>query len=260
MDMQISGKVALITGGSRGIGRATAAGLVGEGCHVAIAARGQEELDSAAKYLSALGGGRVLTIAADMLDPASPERLVAACMAEYGRLDIVVANAGGSVGARDFATATHDDWAQTFQLNVLHAVDLLRQAIPALAASDAASAIFIASISGRAATTAAASYAAAKAGLIHAARSLAWELGPMGIRVNALSPGSTLFDGGGWDRTKHSKPEAFSEFERMDFPRGRLSTVQEIADAAVFLASPRAMGLNATDLQVDGGQRRPSIR
>lgn len=91
-------------------------------------------------------------------------------------------------------------------------------------------------------------HAAAKAALIHAARSLAWELGPQGIRVNALSPGSTLFDGGGWDRTRREMPERFAEFERMDFPRGRLSAVEEIADAVLFLASPRAAGINAADL------------
>jgi 3-oxoacyl-[acyl-carrier protein] reductase len=260
MDMYIRGKAALVTGGSRGIGRAIAQGLVTEGCNVAIAARGEDELAAAAADLRALGGGQVATIAADMMDPETPARLVAASLEAFGRLDVVIANAGGTLGARDFASATHEDWARTLQLNVLYAVDLLRAAIPALSASDAASVIFVASISGRAATSSAASYAAAKAGLIHAARSLAWELGETGIRVNALSPGSTLFEGGGWDRTRQTDAAAFSAFAHTEFPRHRLSTLQEIADAAVFLASPRAMGLNATDLQVDGGQRRPSMR
>ena len=108
---------------------------------------------------------------------------------------------------------------------MLHAVDLLRAAAPALAASDAAAAIFIASISGRAPTVSGAAYAAAKAALIHAARSLAWELGPHGIRVNALSPGSTLFERGGWERAREGDPDRFAAFERLDFPRQRLSTV-----------------------------------
>ncbi len=107
---------------------------------------------------------------------------------------------------------------------MLHAVDLLRAAAPALAASDAAAAIFIASISGRAPTVSGAAYAA-KAALIHAARSLAWELGPHGIRVNALSPGSTLFERGGWERAREGDPDRFAAFERLDFPRQRLSTV-----------------------------------
>ena len=259
MDLGLRGRVALVTGGSRGIGRAIALGLAAEGCHVAIAARGEAGLAQAAAEITALGG-TVLTLTADLLDPAAPARLVAETTARFGRLDVLVANAGGTLGERDFAASTSGQWAQTFQLNVLHAVDLLRAATPALAASDAASAMFVASISGRAPTARGASYAAAKAALIHAARSLAWELGSQGIRVNALSPGSTLFEGGGWERTRADIPEQFAAFERHDFPRGRLSAVQEIADAALFLASPRAGGINAADLQVDGGQRRPSIR
>lgn len=259
MDMRVRGKVALITGGSRGIGLASAKALVEEGCRVVIAARGQEGLDAAAAQLRA-AGGEVAIVAADMLDPATPTRLVAESLAAFGQLDIVIANAGGMVGARELATSTRDDWMQTFQLNVLHAVDLLRAAVPALENSEAASAVFIASISGRAPTGRGAAYGAAKAALILAARSLAWELGPLGIRVNALSPGSTIFEGGGWERVRRDMPDAFVQFEHMDFPRQRLSIVEEIADAVLFLASPRAMGINASDLQVDGGQRRPSIR
>ena len=259
MDLQLRGRVALVTGGSRGIGLAAARGLAAEGCDVAISARGEAGLAAAAASLEP-AGVQVLTLAADVMEQATPARLVAGVMARFGRLDIVVANAGGTVGARDFTTSSGGEWAETYQLNVLHAVDLLRAAVPALQASDAASAIFIASISGRAPPERGASYAAAKAALIHAARSLAWELAPQGIRVNALSPGSTLFAGGGWDRTRAAKPDGFAAFERTEFPRGRLSTLDEIADAIVFLASPRAAGINAADVQVDGGQRRPSMR
>jgi 3-oxoacyl-[acyl-carrier protein] reductase len=259
MDLGLRNRVALITGGSRGIGLAAALALAREGCRVLIAARGEAGLADAANVIRA-AGGLVATVVADMMDKATPPLLVAEALAAFGQLDIVVANAGGTVGSRDLADSSSDEWAQTFQLNVLHAVDLLRAATPALSESDAASAIFIASISGRAPTGRGASYAASKAALIHAARSLAWELAPRAIRVNALSPGSTLFSGGGWERTQRDLPEAFASFEQNEFPRGRLSTVEEIADALVFLASPRAMGINAADLQVDGGQRRPSLR
>ena len=258
MDMKLRDRVAIVTGGSRGIGRAIALGLAAEGCHLLLAARGEAGLADAASAARA-HGVRALTVAADMMDPATPGRLAAEAMSGFGRLDIVVANAGGMLGGRPLAASTDQDWAQTFHLNVLHATGLLRASVPALRASDAASAIFVASISGRAPTARGASYAAAKAATIHAARSLAWELAPDGIRVNALSPGSTLFENGGWDRTRHNNPEAFAAFERAEFPRGRLSTAEEIADAAVFLASPRSMGINAADLQVDGGQRKPSM-
>ena len=258
MDMKLRDRVALVTGGSRGIGRAIALGLAAEGCHLVLAARGQAGLADAAQDV-ARRGVKVLTVAADMLDPGTPARLVAETTAGFGRLDIVVANAGGMLGGRDLAGSTSEDWAQTFRLNVLHATDLLREATPALRTSDAASAVFVASISGRMPTTRGASYAAAKAALIHAARSLAWELAADGIRVNALSPGSTLFEGGGWERTRRNAPDAFAAFEGAEFPRGRLGMVEEIADAAVFLASPRAVGINAVDVPVDGGQRRPSM-
>lgn len=253
------GLAALVTGARRGIGRATALTLAAEGCAVAIAARGEAGHSQAAAEIAA-AGGRVTAMAADMMDPATPQRLVEHVQQAFGRLDILVANAGGMMGERSLAASSGAEWAQTYQLNVLHAVDLLRAATPALLRSPAASAIFIASISGRAPTGRGASYAAAKAALIHAARSLAWELGPQGIRVNALSPGSTLFEGGGWDRTRTASPELFAEFEQKDFPCGRLGTVREVADAVAFLASPRASGINASDLQVDGGQRRPSMR
>jgi 3-oxoacyl-[acyl-carrier protein] reductase len=260
MDLGLQGRVAVVTGGSRGIGQATAIGLAAEGCDLVIAARGEPGLAAAAARVEAAGSGRVLTVAADMMDPATPSHVISRALDAFGRLDILVANAGGMIGGRDLAESSHEDWAQTLQLNVLHAVDLLRAAVPALGASGAAAAVFIASISGRAPTVSGAAYAAAKAALIHAARSLAWELGPLGIRVNALSPGSTLFEGGGWDRARESDPDRFAAFERLDFPRERLSTVEEIADAAVFLASPRAAGINAADIHVDGGQRRPSMR
>ncbi len=143
---------------------------------------------------------------------------------------------------------------------MLHAIEALRVARPALAASGQGSAIFIASISGRAPATRGAQYAAAKAALIQAARSLAWELGPDRIRVNALSPGSILFPGGGWERTRAERPEDFATFESMDFPWGRLGTAEEIADVVAFLASPRSRWINGADIHVDGGQRRPSIR
>jgi 3-oxoacyl-[acyl-carrier protein] reductase len=260
MDLGLRGRVAIVTGGSRGIGRATAVGLAAEGCNVVIAARGEAGLADARVAIQAAGEGGVTAVVADMMDPATPSHLVDRALEAFGRLDILVANAGGMIGGRELATSKHEDWAQTLQLNVLHAVDLLRAATPALARSDAAAAIFVASISGRAPTVSGAAYAAAKAAVIQAARSLAWELGPQGIRVNALSPGSTLFKDGGWDRARRNDPDRFAAFERLDFPRERLSTVDEIADALVFLASPRAAGINAADIHVDGGQRRPSMR
>jgi 3-oxoacyl-[acyl-carrier protein] reductase len=259
MNLGLAGKVALITGGSRGIGKATALVLAREGVRLGIAARGAEALAAAAADIMA-AGGEVLTIAADFTLPGDAARAVAETVAVYGRLDILIANAGGSFGERELAAATDEDWEKTFHFNVGHAIAALRAATPHLATSDIGNAVFVASISGRAPAARGAQYAAAKAGLIHAARSLAWELGPQGIRVNAVSPGSTLFPGGGWERTQAERPEEFAKFAAEDFPARRLGTVQEIADTIAFVASPRASGINAADIHVDGGQRRPSIR
>ncbi len=259
MDLKIAGKVALITGGSRGIGRETALVMAGEGVRIAIAARGIPALEQTATEIRALGA-EVLVIPADMGVPDEAARAVAATVKAFGRLDILVCNAGGSLGGRELVSASDEDWSSTYRFNVGHSVAALRAATEALAASGQGVAIFVASISGRAPAAKGAQYAAAKAGLIHAARSLAWELGPRGVRVNAVSPGSTIFPGGGWERTRADRPQDFSKFEAEDFPASRLSTVREIADAIVFVASPRASGINAADVQVDGGQRRPSIR
>jgi 3-oxoacyl-[acyl-carrier protein] reductase len=259
MDLGLRGRIALITGGSRGIGKATALLLAGEGVRLAIAARGVQTLAEAAGEIRA-AGGEVVTIQADFTLASDAARAVAETLAAYGGLDILVANAGGSFGERELATSADEDWEKTFRFNVGHAVAALRAATPALSRSEIGNAVFVASISGRAPAARGAQYAAAKAGLIHAARSLAWELGPLGIRVNAVSPGSTIFPGGGWEKTRAERPEDFARFEAEDFPAKRLGAVHEIADAIGFVVSPRAAGINAADIHVDGGQRRPSSR
>jgi 3-oxoacyl-[acyl-carrier protein] reductase len=259
MELGLAGKVALVTGGSRGIGRATAMTLAKEGARIAIAARGREMLDATAAEIRA-AGGEVVAISADFTDMAQSAHAVAETVAAFGSLDVLIANAGGSFGERELAHAADADWERTFRFNVGHAVAALRAATPHLAVSPIGNAVFVASISGRAPASRGAQYAAAKAGLIMAARSLAWELGPQRIRVNAVSPGSTLFPGGGWERTRAERPEDFARFEAEDFPAQRLGAVQEIADVIAFTVSPRASGINAADIHVDGGQRRPSIR
>ncbi len=259
MNLDLAGRRVLVTGGSRGIGLASAMALAREGAKLALVARGAEGLAKASEALRGIGA-HVITFEADLTEAGAAAAVTEKAIAALGGLDCLVANAGGSFGAREVTGSASEDWQKTYQFNVLHAIEALRVARPALAASGQGSAIFIASISGRAPATRGAQYAAAKAALIQAARSLAWELGPDRIRVNALSPGSILFPGGGWERTRAERPEDFATFESMDFPWGRLGTAEEIADVVAFLASPRSRWINGADIHVDGGQRRPSIR
>ncbi len=258
MDLGLNGRVAIVTGASRGIGRATAFALAKEGTRLCLVARGADALASTVHDIEK-EGGLAYAVVADVTAQDAGRTIVEQAMARFGALDIVIANVGGSSGPRDFASTTGEDWDATYRLSVLPSINLLRAAVPYLAASDAASTIFIASVSGSAPQSTAAHYAAAKAALIHAARSLAWELGPQRIRVNALSPGSTIFPGGNWERREREQTEAFAQFTHSEFPWGRLGTPEEIADAVAFLASPRARGINATDMHVDGGQRKPSM-
>ncbi len=259
MDLQLSGKSILITGGSRGIGRATALALAREGARLALVARGAEQLARAAAEIRALGAD-VFTFEADLATEGAAAAATQEAIDALGGLDGLIANAGGSFGAREIGESTMPDWEKTYRFNVLHSIEALQAARPALAASGQGAAVFIASISGRAPAQRGAQYAAAKAALIQSARSLAWELGPERIRVNTVSPGSILFPGGGWERTRAERPDDFAAFEQNDFPWQRLGTDTEVADVVTFLVSPRALWINAADIHVDGGQRRPSIR
>jgi 3-oxoacyl-[acyl-carrier protein] reductase len=146
----------------------------------------------------------------------------------------------------------------TLDLNVVHAAVAARAATPLMRAAGGGAIVLIASISGLRPQPRA-QYAAAKAAEIHLAVSLGRELGPDGIRVNAVSPGSILFPGGGWDRRRANDPEAFEAWVRAEFPLGRLGTVEEVADVTAFLLSPRASWISGTNVVVDGAQNQPGI-
>jgi 3-oxoacyl-[acyl-carrier protein] reductase len=251
VDLGLRGKVALVTGANRGIGLAIALGLAREGCDLALCARGADSLAAAAERVGVLGV-RVLAIPADVLRPDDAQRFVAEAAARLGGIDILVNNAGKGLGRR-LLDATDDEWRQTFDYNVFQAVRLVRLVVPHMRERGGGAVVMIASISGWIPQLAGTGqYGASKAAQIFVAEPLALELVRDRIRVNVVSPGSILFEGGGWDVRRRTEPERFAAYERNGFPAGRLGTPEEVADVVVFLASDRARWVNGANVRVDG--------
>ena len=259
MDLGLSGSRALITGGSRGIGFAVAEALAAEGAAVGLIARDADHLAAAARRLRDRGPITVATAAADVTDTPALHDAVDAIAAELGGLDHLVANTGGTVGTGNLTSAGADEFTATFALNAGHAAELIRSGLPHLRAAGGGAVVIISSITGMRPAPRTA-YAAAKAAEIHLAATAAQELAPDRIRVNAVSPGSIMFPGGGWEAFRRQHPEDFAAFEATQFPFGRLGTLPEVADVVVFLLSARASWISGANIAVDGAQIYPSAR
>jgi len=255
VDLGLTRKVGLVTGGSRGIGRSIALRLAAEGVRVSICGRTPETIDRTLAELRALGVA-AHGVVADVTCSGEVERFVDESATALGGVDLLVANVGGSAG-QELLASTPEDWARTFELNLFHAVRAIRAAVPHMQRRGGGSVVSIASISGWKPGPKA-QYGATKAGEIFLAGALAWELAPMHVRVNTVSPGSIMFPGGGWERFRAEQGERFAEFERREFPWGRLGTPEEVANVVVFLLSERASWINGTNIAVDGAQGRPS--
>ena len=245
MDLGLKGLRAVVTGGTKGIGRAIAQTLAAEGAHIAYCARNAEEVAQTAKDFAPYGVtvfGRVV----DVADGPALAAFVNEAAAALGGVDIVVANVSALAIPNEEA-----NWQRTFDVDMMGTVRLVNAAMPHLEKSTQAAIVTISSVSGREIDFASGPYGAFKAAIVHYTQGLAYHLAGKHIRANTVSPGNTYFPGGVWNQIEHGNPELYKMALGMN-PTGRMGTPQEMANAAVFLASPAASFITGTNLVVDG--------
>ncbi|WNS78868.1 SDR family NAD(P)-dependent oxidoreductase [Domibacillus sp. DTU_2020_1001157_1_SI_ALB_TIR_016] len=250
MDLQLKGKHILITGGSKGIGRAIAEALIEEGANVSIAARGIEALEQTKEEL----GGSVSIFQADLLKANEREALIHSFIEQHGMIDVLINNAGGSNGGKA-AETDMDLFYEAMELNYFSSVHLSKLAVEEMKKKQSGAIINITSVFGRE-SGGKVTYNNAKAALISFTKSLADEVIRDGIRVNSVAPGSILHESGNWKRRLEENPEKINAFVQNEIPAGRFGTAEEVANVVAFLASEKASWLVGTSINVDGGQSR----
>ncbi|MFZ5736199.1 MAG: SDR family NAD(P)-dependent oxidoreductase [Pseudomonadota bacterium] len=249
MDLGLKGAKVLVTGGTKGIGRAIAETFAAEGAHVGLCARNAAEVDSAVAALQATGvsafGGAV-----DVSDGPGLKAWVADMAAKLGGIDVVVANVSALAIGSD-----EESWAKGFATDMMGTVRLVDAAMPFLEQSQQPAIVTVSSVSGREIDFAAGPYGTFKAAIIHYTQGLAYQLAGKGIRANTVSPGNTYFEGGVWEQIKNGNPDLYNTALALN-PTGRMGTPQEMANAVVFLASRAASFITGTNVVVDGALTR----
>ena len=256
MDLGLRDKVAIITGSSRGLGLASAKALAAEGCQITLCGRTEATLLGAAREVASIAGGddRVLAVRADLTQAVGVQRVIDDTVQRFGGLDVLVNNIGLGRGGGLLETSDAE-WQEAFDQTLLPAVRASRLAVPHMTRRGGGAIIIIASVFGREAGGRM-TYNAIKAAEISLAKSLAQQLASANIRVNSVSPGSILFEGGSWWKRQQENPTAIAEFVKRELPFGRFGRAEEVGDVVAFLASPRANWISGTSIVVDSCQSR----
>jgi 3-oxoacyl-[acyl-carrier protein] reductase len=255
MDLELKGKVVFIAGSTRGIGLAIARAFAMEGALVAITGRNSDSLSQAAQATNPyISPERIFPICADMTKRDDIRKALKDTAGKFGGLDAAIANVGSGTGRAGWEWSS-DDWESGFRTNLFGSMDLAREALPYLC-ERRGSLTFISSIAGWEAINAPVIYSAAKAAVLCAMKNLSRLTGASHVRINAVLPGNVLFPGGTWERKLKERPEFFEQYVKSEVPLQRFGSPEEVADAAVFLASARASFITGACLVVDGGQTR----
>ena len=253
MELGLKGKGVIVTGASRGIGRAIALEFAREGANLAICARGAEALEETRAEIAKLG----VKVHAQTCDVGQADALngfLDAAHAALGRVDVLVNNPSG-FGVTD----NEEGWAASMAVDVMAPVRATWKVVPWLEKQGGGAVIHISSISGmEASLPGVAAYAAVKAALISHSKSMAMELAPKGTRVNCIAPGSIDFPGGFWENIHQNQP-AFYDMVVSSIPFGRMGKPEEVANAVVFLASAKASWVSGVTLAVDGVQHKGNL-
>lgn len=249
MDLGIAGKTALVTGGTKGIGRAIVEGFAAEGANVAFCARDAAEVAATQAALEA-HGVRAIGTSLDVGDAAALRAWVESSAAAFGGIDMVVANVS-ALAIPD----TDENWETSFRVDLMGTVNLVKAALPHLEKSDIKSAVAISSVSGREADFASGPYGTVKTAIIGYMAGVALQVADKGIRVNTVSPGNTYFPGGVWESIEGGNPDLFSFAMGLN-PTGRMGTAEEIASGVVFLSSTKASRISGANLLIDGALTR----
>ena len=258
MDLGLQGKTALVTGGSRGLGRQCALSLAGESVNVAICGRTQETLDKTVGELKALGVGS-MSVVADVGNVEGMESLHEKVVDGLGPVDILINNAGGSRAREDISGVSLEDYKATFDLNLFGGFKLMQLALPHMQEQKWGRIINIASIYGRE-HGGNISYMSSKAALIGATKHIANSLARDGVLVNSIAPGSISHEGGSWERFQsQNPPDVVQSFIDQNLPMGRFGWPEPLGDLVAFLASERASLVTGACIVVDGGQSHSMI-